>query len=77
MGTGAEVMWPWLRALAAILEDLGLIPRTHVVVQTICNSSLMGHDNLFCSLQALGILIMQTYIKQNNRTYKNIKSKIK
>lgn len=46
-GSGAREMLQWLRALTAVLEDLGSIPRIHVVVQTICNSGSRGHSNLF------------------------------
>lgn len=39
-GPGAGEMLQWLRALAVALEDLGSIPRTHVV----CSRE---HSNLF------------------------------
>lgn len=36
---GAGDMAQWLKALAALAEDLGLIPRTHVSAHNVCYSS--------------------------------------
>ena len=35
-------MAPWLRARAAISQDLGLIPSTHTVTQDSAVSSVLG-----------------------------------
>jgi hypothetical protein len=45
--SGAGEMAQWLRALAALPEDLGWIPSTHMVATTICSSSSRGSDALF------------------------------
>ena len=37
----------WLRALVPLVEDPGLIPRTHMWFTIICNSSSGGFDALF------------------------------
>ena len=39
--------------VAALLEDLGLIPSTHMVVTIVCNSSSKRPDALCWPLQAL------------------------
>ena len=50
VGGTTERMAQWLRALIVLLEDPSLIPSTHMVVRTICNSKTMGSNVLFWPL---------------------------
>lgn len=43
-----------LRTLAALQTDLGSIPSTHMVAQTICNPSSRGLDTLLWPLRVPG-----------------------
>lgn len=44
---GLRDMAQWLRALAVLVEGLGLVPGTHVQLTTVCNSSLRRSNILF------------------------------
>ena len=46
----AEEMAQWLRVLAALAEDLSLVPSTHIKQTTPCNYSSGGSSALFRSL---------------------------
>lgn len=41
-GVGVEKMAPWLRALAALMEDLGSVSNTRMAFPIVCNSSSKG-----------------------------------
>jgi hypothetical protein len=46
MQAGAGEMAKWLRTLAAVAEDVGLVPSTHVVIYKHLNSSFRAYDTL-------------------------------
>ena len=63
----AGEMAQWERVLAALADDLGLIPSTHITITHItihncCNYSPRGSDTLFWSLKTPGTYVVHTHI---------------
>jgi hypothetical protein len=54
---GSAEMAQWLEALAALLEDFGLIPSTMRWLTTVCNSK--GFGALLWALWTLGTQVVQ------------------
>lgn len=51
-------MAQWFRILAVHTEDMGLVPNTHMMAQTVHNSNLRGPDSLSWSLRKPGIHVV-------------------
>ena len=67
----------WLRALAALSEDLHLVPSIHMVVTVMCKSSSRVSNAIFWPRQAPGRQVMYRHThKQSTHTHKIKVSKI-
>ena len=71
---GSEEMAQGLKVLAALAEDPGSNPSTHIVDPN-CNSSFRGSETLFWPLWAWHTLATQTYVQAKNKKTKNKKQK--
>ena len=67
----AGEMAQWLRALAALLEDLGSIPSTHITAYTACDSTSREPNPHFWPLLASGTHVVHKYTcRQDIHTHK-------
>lgn len=67
---GTREMALWLRAVACLLEDLGLISNAHKWFTTSYNLSSRGSETLFLFPLAQGIYVVHKYTYKQN-TYKH------
>lgn len=68
---GLRDMAQWLRALAVLVEGLGLVPGTHVQLTTVCNSSLRRSNILFRPPQPC-MDSVHRYIQANTHVQKQV-----
>ena len=71
-------MVQWLQALDALLEDLGLIPRTYKWPTTISNSSYRDRSaSLLAFSHQAGMQVVHRHTRKQNTHTHEIKIKIK